>query len=175
MRVFVPLTVPDLRTATVTLKIQPPNGIGFGVSAQLRAEYPAADDDELEFLAQTDAALTSLRLLGSGDAGWLRVVIAADVPSAESAPELDRSAVRLAAPIPWRDVAAVYVDGAESEPVVRAGALRVDAAELGDPDAEIAVGDVQDIDLCWYSPGEIRYLLDDLDGPQSEAGAPATG
>jgi hypothetical protein len=38
----------------------------------------------------------------------------------------------------------------------------VDAADLGDPDAAVTVGDAEDIDLAWYAPGEIDYLLSEL-------------
>jgi hypothetical protein len=36
----------------------------------------------------------------------------------------------------------------------------VDAADLGDEDAELIVGDAQDHDLAWYAPQELPFLLD---------------
>ena len=36
----------------------------------------------------------------------------------------------------------------------------VDAADLGDEDAEFVVGDAQDHDLAWYAPQELPFLLD---------------
>ena len=36
----------------------------------------------------------------------------------------------------------------------------VDAADLGDEDAELTVGDAQDHDLAWYATQELPFLLD---------------
>jgi hypothetical protein len=36
----------------------------------------------------------------------------------------------------------------------------VDAADLGDEDADLAVGDAQDHDLAWYAPQELPFLLE---------------
>ena len=36
----------------------------------------------------------------------------------------------------------------------------VDAADLGDEDAELLVGDAQDHDLAWYAPQELAFLLE---------------
>ena len=36
----------------------------------------------------------------------------------------------------------------------------VDAADLGDEDAEFIVGDAQDHDLAWYAPQELPFLLE---------------
>jgi hypothetical protein len=57
-------------------------------------------------------------------------------------------------------VAAVYVDNAEAEPFVAAAIEVIDAADLGDEDAELTVGDAQDHDLAWYATQELPFLLD---------------
>ena len=36
----------------------------------------------------------------------------------------------------------------------------IDAADLGDEDAELAVGDAQDHDLAWYATQELPFLLE---------------
>jgi hypothetical protein len=36
----------------------------------------------------------------------------------------------------------------------------IDAADLGDEDAELTVGDAQDHELAWYGPQELPYLLE---------------
>ena len=46
---------------------------------------------------------------------------------------------------------AAYVDNAAAEPAVTAAVDAVDAADLGDEDAELTVGDAQDHDLAWYA------------------------
>ena len=68
--------------------------------------------------------------------------------------------VRLSGPVPLTDVVAVYVDNAAAEADVLAAVERVDEADLGDEDAELAVGDAQDHDLAWYAPQELPFLLE---------------
>jgi hypothetical protein len=43
---------------------------------------------------------------------------------------------------------------------VRAAVAVVDAADLGDPDAEFALGDAEDHDMAWYATQEIPFLLE---------------
>jgi hypothetical protein len=43
---------------------------------------------------------------------------------------------------------------------VRAATAMIDAADLGDEDAELAVGDAQDHDLAWYATQELPFLLE---------------
>ena len=163
MRVYLPSTVASLRAALQDGVVTAPGGYAFAVTDAFRSEYPGSDEEELEYLALGDAARASLRLLAADpDGDPLRVVVAADVVGAVAAPELDRSVVRLAGPVAWKDVASVHLDGAETGDVVRAAAEAVDAADLGDLDAEFAVGEAGDIDLAWYAPSEIRFLLEDL-------------
>ena len=64
------------------------------------------------------------------------------------------------APVAIDDVIAAYVDNADAEPAVRAAIEAVDAADLGDEDAEFIVGDAQDHDLAWYAPQELPFLLE---------------
>jgi hypothetical protein len=113
-----------------------------------------------------------LRLLSVAEPGEppLRVVIAADVDDAHVTPrpELDRAVVTVGGgPVPWRRVASVHLDGAEAAAAVRAAALVIDAADLGDDDAEFTLGSAEDFDLAWYAPGEIGYLLAELPGRTS--------
>jgi hypothetical protein len=68
--------------------------------------------------------------------------------------------VRLAGPITLDDVIAVYVDNADAEPAVLAAIEAVDAADLGDEDAELRVGDAQDHDLAWYASQELPFLIE---------------
>jgi hypothetical protein len=68
--------------------------------------------------------------------------------------------VRLPAPLSLTEVAAVHVDLAAAESAVSAAVAAVDAADLGDPDAEFVLGDVEDHELAWYAPQEIPFLLE---------------
>ena len=58
------------------------------------------------------------------------------------------------------DVIAAYVDNADAEPAVVPAIEAVDAADLGDEDAEFIVGDAQDHDLAWYATQELPFLLE---------------
>ncbi len=167
-RVYLPGTVELLRGWIAAGEVVPFGGTGFAVTASLRVEYGVLDDaggdeEELEYLALRDAARGSLRLLADADADAapIRVVVAADAPdgAVTERGDLDRAAVKIAGMMPWRQVAAVYVDGADAADVVRQAVRVVVAADLGDPDAEFTLGSAEDIDLAWYSPDEVAYLV----------------
>lgn len=175
MRIYIPVLLSTLRDVVREGTVTPRGGVVFAVTADLRAEYPDADDDELEYLAMSDAATACLRLLAAAGPAEppLRVVIAADVPEVTPASDRDRAAATVVGAVPWRAVAAVHLDDRTAADVVRAAAQVVDQADLGDDDAEFAVGSAQDIDLSWYAPSEVAYLMefDELD----DAERPAAG
>ncbi len=164
MRVYIPATLAVLTTAVAQGSVRPPHGHGYGVTDGLRAEYPGADEEELEYLAMQDAARTSLRLLaGEGEgASPMRVVVAADSGAAADNPAGERSSVLIDGEIAWRDVAAVHLDGADAAEAVRAAAAVIHEADLGDPDAEFALGSAEDFELAWYAPDEVVYLVEEL-------------
>jgi hypothetical protein len=56
--------------------------------------------------------------------------------------------------------AAAYVDIAGAEAAVTKAIEAVDAADLGDEDAELIVGDALDHDLAWYANPELPFLLE---------------
>jgi len=175
VRIYLPSTISRLRSALREGRVPVLSGVAFAVTGSLRAEYPGWSDEELEYLAMLDASRASLRLLGAGDVGEppLRVVLAADVDDSlvTARPEADRAVVAVTGgPVPWRRVVSVHLDGADAAPAVRAAAMVIDAADLGDDDAEFTLGSAEDFDLAWYAPGEIRYLLEEL-----PVGDPAEG
>lgn len=165
MRIYIPVTLSGLRAVVTDREARPQGGVVFGVTDDLRQEYADADDEELEYLAMSDAGRACLRLLASAppDEPPMRVVIAADVPVAESMPHRDRAAARVTDPVLWKQIASFHLDGAEAAEVVRAAVAVIDEADLGDDDAEFAVGTAEDAALAWYAPGEIAYLIEDLD------------
>lgn len=164
MRVYLPSTITALRSAVADSSVRAT--IGFGVTDSLQREYPAADTDELEYLAMADAARASLRLLAGEDPSLpdappaMRVVIAADVAAVQEYPQGDRAAVRVDAAVPWQDVAAVHLDSTDAYDAVIAAVAVVDAADLEDSDAEFVVGEAESYELAWYAPDEIRFLLE---------------
>ncbi|OJZ72994.1 hypothetical protein BRW65_15600 [Mycobacterium paraffinicum] len=149
--------------------LMPVNGTAFALTPTLRESYAEGDDDELAEVALREAALASLRLLADSDAeeaatgGSLpprRAVLAAEVGDVRYRPDLDDAVVRLDAPVALTDVVAAYVDNAAAEPDVTKAIDVIDAADLGDEDAELIVGDALDHDLAWYANQELPFLLE---------------
>lgn len=138
------------------------SGTAFAVTPTLRESYAEGDEDELADVALRDAALASLRLLDDDTSGLppRRAVLVADAQEFKPRPDLDDAVVRVAGPIAFEDVIAAYVDNADAESAVLAAIEAVDAADLGDEDAELVVGDAQDHDLAWYAPQELPFLLE---------------
>jgi hypothetical protein len=87
-------------------------------------------------------------------------VLLAEVDGSTVRPDLDDAVVRLQGPIAIADVIAAYVDNADAEPAVVTAMMAVDAADLGDEDAEFTVGDAHDHDLAWYASQELAFLLE---------------
>ena len=174
MRIYIPVLLSTLRQALREKSVTPRGGVVFAVTAELRTEYPDADDEELEYLAMSDAATACLRLLAAAGPQEppLRVVIAADVAEATSASDRDRAAATVSGAVPWSQIASVHLDDRAAADVVRAAAAVVDQADLGDDDAEFTVGSAQDIELAWYAPSEVAYLMEfeDLDDDERPAG-----
>lgn len=165
MRVFIPATMGMLGTLVKTGQLAPVNNTAFALTPALRESYTSGDTEELEYAAMLDAARASLRLLAvelDTDPGTppRRVVLAADVEGVTLRPDLDFAVVRLSGPVSVEQVAAAHVDGAEAEAAVRAAAAVVDAADLGDPDAEFVLGGAEDHELAWYAPEELPFLLE---------------
>jgi hypothetical protein len=141
---------------------QPRSGTAFAVTPALRESYAEGDDEELAEVAIAEAAMASIRLLATESADDLplrRAVVIADA-DAESRPDLDTAVVRLKGRVSLDQVVAVYVDNAAAEPAVAAAIEVIDAADLGDEDAELTVGDAQDHALAWYATQELPFLLD---------------
>ena len=162
MRVYVPTTLAMLQRLMADRSVSPVNGTAFAVTPTLRESYAEGDDDELASVALRDAALASLRLLGDDASGQppRRAVLVADAEDVTARPDLDDAVVRVAGPIVFDEVVAAYVDNADAEAAVLAAIEAVDAADLGDEDAELVVGDAQDHDLAWYAPQELPFLLE---------------
>jgi hypothetical protein len=163
VRVYVPATLAMLQQLVADRLLHARNGTAFALTPALREAYAEGDEEELAEVALHDAALASLRLLAGEATSELpprRAVVVAEVAGATARPDLDDSVVRLWGPICYDDVIAVYVDNADAEQAVAQAIEAVDAADLGDEDAEFVVGDAQDHDLAWYAPQELPFLLE---------------
>ncbi len=162
MRVYIPATLAMLAELVADGHLQPRAGTAFAVTPALREAYAAGDDEELAEVAIGEAALASLRLVSAEPPDGpppRRAVIVADA-EATARPDLDDAVVRIKGRVSMEQVAAVYVDNSDAEPAVRAAMAVIDAADLGDEDAELTVGDAQDHPLAWYATQELPFLLD---------------
>ncbi|EID55282.1 hypothetical protein SacxiDRAFT_3073 [Saccharomonospora xinjiangensis XJ-54] len=162
-----PATIGMLRRLLDAGELAPVGGTAFALTPALRESYTSGTTEELEYAALTDAARASLRLLATdasaGDEDKeppRRVVVSADIDDVTLRPDLDDSVVKLSGPVPSDAIAAVHVDAPEAEDAVLAAAAVIDDADLGDEDAELALGDVEDHDLAWYAPQELPFLLE---------------
>ena len=161
MRVYLPATIAMLRDLESSGEFRARSGTAFALTPALREAYVSGSDEELEYAALLDAARASLRLIAAEEKGEpRRVVISADVYGVTLRPDLDAPVVRIGGPIPLSAVAAIHVDAAEAADAVAAAAAVIDAADLGDPDAEFTLGDAEDHELAWYAPQELPFLLE---------------
>ena len=166
MRVYIPATWPMLRKLVANGRLDPVGGTAFALTPKLRESYVAGDEEELEYAAMSEAARASLRLLsiefglGEDSTPARRVVVAADLDDVSLRPDLDDGAVRIRGAVEVAAIAAVHVDAEDAEFAVRQAAGAVDAADLGDLDAEFLVGEAEDHELAWYDPGEIAFLVE---------------
>jgi hypothetical protein len=167
VRIYLPATLPGLTSAGVGSD-KPPSRIevaavgarACAVTPALREWYREGDIDELEYAAMTRAALASLRLLDK-TGGDRRVVLAADV--ADDAVVFDQdddpAAVRVIDAVHFDQVVAAHVDDPSAAADVAGAASLVEAADLGDDDAQFAIEGLEDHELQWYAVQEIAFLL----------------
>ncbi|MQY20009.1 hypothetical protein NRB20_31040 [Nocardia sp. RB20] len=182
LRVYIPATVPMLRELVAEREIRAINDTAFAVTPALREAYASGDDEELAEVAMIEAGRAALRLLAQereaalladetaadsdedgGDYSapvYRRAVIAADVTGATLRPDLDDAVVRLSAAVTYKQIASVHVDLADAEPAIAKAVDVIDAADIGDEDAEFVLGDAEDHQLAWYAAQELPFLLD---------------
>ncbi|MEV0581963.1 hypothetical protein [Nonomuraea sp. NPDC050310] len=167
MRVYLPCTIPALTRAVEAGQLGPAPLTGFAVTPALTEWYASGDTEELEYVALTEAARSSLRMLAADRADGAatparRVVIAADVPDGllqVPAALEEKARVRLAEPVPMAKVAAVHVDDLGAAPDIEAAIAALPEADEGDDDARFTVDGAEAHELMWYATQEIPDLL----------------
>jgi hypothetical protein len=164
VRVYLPATLPTLAQLRDDALLRPPL-TAHAVTPALREWYAEGDEEELEYVAFTQAAQGALRLLRADpSAPRRRVVVSADVPATALATrfeqELGTSEVPLHTAVPLAAVAAIHVDGAQAEADVTAAVEVVEAAVAGDPDAQFIVDGAEDHELEWYDVTELDRLTE---------------
>jgi len=172
-RVYLPSTLPRLKAALAEGTFGPAPLTACAVTPELREWYVDDELEELEYVALTEAARVSLRLLDAElvrdpGAPARRVVLAADVEAGEvtrsgaGREAGDRATVTLLTAVPLASVVSAHVDDAEAEGSVAAAAAAVVAAELGNEDARFALDEAEGHELLWWHPSEFELLVLDL-------------
>ncbi|MEJ5928401.1 hypothetical protein WG915_07185 [Corynebacterium sp. H128] len=166
MRVYIPATFSILRELKENNAFPARSGWGFAVTPALVEFFEEGDEEEFAHFAFIEAARASLRLLATGAEEKFphrRVVVTVDLDDSRLsfAPEAGEAVVKISpALIDFEDVAALHVDVEGSEAATAAAISAIDAADLGDEDAELTVGDADDNFMAWYDTVELPFLVD---------------
>ena len=164
MRVFLPSTLPALAQALRAGQVGPGPVPGFTVTPSLREAYASGDEEELEYVAMTEAARASLRMLAQDPAAPpRRVVLAAEIPAEQvklDARDKEPARVLIGEAVPVKRLASAHVDDPEAGADVRTAADALPAADAGDEDARFAVDGAEGHELGWYATQELPYLAE---------------
>jgi len=158
MRIFLPASLSLVHGWAAAQRIGPQPLTGFAVTPGLREWYLDGEAEELEYAATMRAARASLRLISVTEPR--RVVLAVDVPDdvVIFRDELEVGAIHVTSFVPWSAVACALVDDLDAEPAVAEAVAVIDAADLGDEDAEFLVSETEDHELGWYATQELADL-----------------
>ncbi|GAA1278163.1 hypothetical protein Psi02_59960 [Planotetraspora silvatica] len=167
MRVYLPCTLPALARVVAAGELGPAPLTGYAVTPALVEWYASGDTEELEYVALTEAARASLRMLAADRADGVevaarRVVVAAEIPDSIVTMGTDleeRARVRLLKSVPIAELASIHVDDLSAAADVEAAVAALPAADHGDDDAQFAVDGAEDHELMWYATQEIPDLL----------------
>jgi hypothetical protein len=163
VRVYLPTTLVELGTALVKGEIGPAPVAGFAVTPALREWYVTGDLEELEYVAMTQAARASLRMLHVDTrAPRRRVVLAAELPDEVISYKngIDNPGhVAATLPVQLADVVSGHVDDEDAAADIDAAAAALPAADGGDGDARFIVDSAEGHELLWYATQELIYLI----------------
>ncbi len=166
VRVYLPATFDMLGTLAKDGQMPVRSGVGFSLTPALREFFTSGDDEEIEYQAFLEASRASLRLLTAGGEEKFphrRVVISADLPETSVSANADKGEAVVdvfPALLETAQLVAIHVDDEGNEPATAAAIEVVDAADLGDEDAEITLGDCEDNLMSWYDAKELGVLVD---------------
>lgn len=166
VRVYLPATFAMLAELEQTGQLAARSGWGFMVTPALREFYTEGDEEEIAYSAFLEASMASLRLLAIGDEEKFphrRVVISVNVDESVVSPQPDMGepVVKLDPAVITKDnLQCIHVDIEESEAATAKAIDAIDTADLGDEDAELAVGDALDNFMAFYDPTELPFLVE---------------
>jgi hypothetical protein len=162
MRVYLPCTLPVLAKAVEAGELGPAPLTGYAVTPTLIEWYASGDTEELEYVALTEAARASLRMLSPTEEEPRRVVVAVEVSDGAVQANADlesKGRVSLTRPVPMTKVAAVHIDDRYAVEDVKAAIAALPDADKGDDDARFVVDGAEAHELMWYATQEIPDLL----------------
>lgn len=163
MRVYLPSTLAALAPVLAAGQIGPAPVRGYAVTPALLEWYASGDLEELEYVAMTQAARASLRLLHADPAALRRrVVLAAELSDSQVTVRngLDKPGrVEVNAAIRLADIVAGHIDDSLAIADIEAAAAALPAADGGDEDARFIVDGAEGHELLWYATQELGYLV----------------
>jgi hypothetical protein len=162
MRVYLAFTMPTLAKLLVGGETGVPPARGYAVTPALREWYSSGDEEELEYVAMTQAARASLRLLHADpSAPPRRVVLAAELPDDQvaSVAGFDEPAVvEVRVAVGLSEVVSGHVDDPRATSDIRAAIAALPASDSGDEDARFTVDGAEGHELLWYATQELADL-----------------
>jgi hypothetical protein len=162
MRVYLPCTLPALARLLASADIGPAPLRGFAVTPALREWYVSGDLEELEYVAMTQAARASLRLLlDDPDSPPRRVVLAVEIPDERIVKVTglgDPALVEIDGEVPVHLVVSGHIDDPRATDDIRAAVAALPKADEGDDDARFAVDGAEGHELLWYASQELAYV-----------------
>jgi hypothetical protein len=162
MRVYLAFTMPTLAKLLVDGETSVPPVRGYAVTPTLREWYSSGDEEELEYVAMTQAARACLRLLHADpSAPARRVVLAAEVPDDQvtGVAGFDEPAlVEIRVAVGIAHVVSGHVDDPRATPDIRAAIAALSASDSGDEDARFTVDGAEGHELLWYATQELADL-----------------
>jgi hypothetical protein len=160
MRVYLPFTLPMLARLLADGQTGAPPQCAYAVTPALREWYSSGDDEELEYVAMTEAARASLRLLRADQtAPRRRVVLAADVADEQIAQVAgfdEPGLLEIRMRVSLGEVVSGHIDEPDAVADVRAAIGALEAADSGDEDARFTVDGAEGHELLWYATQELN-------------------
>lgn len=167
MRVYVPLTVPELARVVDAREVGEPPLEARAVTRDLCEAVDSDDVEELEYAALAAAADGCLPFLAEDTgAPRRRVVLALEAPDAAVRPgaHLGVAGVVVDRRLPFTEIMSGHVDEADAETDVSRAVEAWPAAQLGDDEALVVLDELAEREPLWYARQELPDLVAEVAG-----------